>query len=170
MLDIEIAKLRKDLRAVVARGADEPAAVRARLRDALEREAMALLPALSALGDRFDPEALHEQRRRVRRLRYAAEVGEALRGGEAKGGGRPFKKLQTALGRIHDHALFSAWLARLVDTAGAKGETAVRAEAEALRARVDEAARALHREMLANRPKEMVRRALESLGSSRSAA
>src|SRR6185503_16539414 len=80
LLDLEIARLRRDLRAVVARKGDGLFLVLRRLaetRDVLAQEALDLM---DGLGTRFDPVALHRLRRGLRRLRYVAEVAEALKG------------------------------------------------------------------------------------------
>lgn len=64
---------------------------------------------LEALGRRYDPERLHELRRRVRSLRYAVEIlAEVDSAAEARV--IQLKPLQSALGDIQDRIVLSRWL------------------------------------------------------------
>src|SRR4029453_9459469 len=111
LMDIEIAGVRRDLRRVVARGAEGVFAVMARLRDNRDAEGAALLAGFDEIGDRYDPIALHALRRAPRRLRYAAEVSDALRGDESEAPAL-LKSLQDAIGTLHDNHVLVTWLER----------------------------------------------------------
>ena len=67
----------------------------ARARALREKEGAELLRGFSQVGERYRPDALHALRRRVRRLRYAAEVEDVVRGDDVAGPGA----LEAAAGR-----------------------------------------------------------------------
>jgi CHAD domain-containing protein len=162
LLDLEIARLRRDLR-VLTRRADEFFSVSRRLREMRVAEGSALLAAVAALGDRFDPTELHRVRRQVRRLRYAADLSAALKGQNASAGGE-FRGLQDELGALHDASVLSDWFARQAAGSAARGDAAVAREARALHALFREAAQAHHRAFLALPPGEVISRALAAMG------
>jgi CHAD domain-containing protein len=168
MLDLEIARLRRDLR-VLARRSDGFFAVLRRIREMRDDTGRETLALVVALGDRFDPPELHRLRRRVRRLRYAAELSGALKG-QLPPAAAEFRSLQDELGALHDHHVLSEWCARQAASCGARGETAVARTASALRAVFLEASRARHRAYLAVSPADVVTRALAAMGQSRPAA
>ena len=80
-----------------------------RARALREEQGAALLRGFSQVGERFEPEALHALRRRARRLRYAAEIEDAVRGDETRAPAL-WKRLQDAIGVIHDHHVLASWL------------------------------------------------------------
>ena len=169
LLDLEIARLRRDLR-VLTRSADGFFAVSRRLREARAAVGTALLATVAALGDRFEPAELHRVRRQVRRLRYAGEVSAALRGQPAPAGGE-VRTLQDQLGGLHDSYVLSAWFARQAASCAARGDAAIAREAKAMHALFLMAAQAQHREFLALQPSELISRALAAMsGQSRPAA
>jgi CHAD domain-containing protein len=156
---------------VIGRGLEDGATVRERVRALREAEGPALVEDIEAMALHFDPEALHGVRRRARRLRYVAEVADALASGEDESpSGRPWKKLQTPLGHIHDHVLLAAWLARAEESARERNDRVLAAEAAAQRAWAEGTARRIRDELVAARPREIVHHALEALGASRTAA
>ena len=108
VLDLDIDGLRRDLRRLLQGGASESATVLARARAVREEEGAELLRGFSQLGERYRPEALHALRRRARRLRYAAEVEDVVRGDESRA---PvlWKRLQDGIGVIHDHHVLASW-------------------------------------------------------------
>ena len=55
------------------------------------------------------PEALHALRRRARRLRYAAEIEDTVRGDDTRAPSL-WKRLQDSIGVIHDHHVLASWL------------------------------------------------------------
>jgi CHAD domain-containing protein len=141
------------------------------VRELRDREAPALLEGIEAMGRRFDAEGLHEVRRRARRLRYVAEVADALRTGEEEvPSGRPWKRLQNPLGQIHDHVLLADWLRRTEGSARERDDRELAAEAGAQRAWAEATAHRIHDELTAARPREVVLHALEAMGTSRPAA
>ena len=169
LLDIEIARLRRDLRRVLAHGGEGFFAVSRRIRDLRDMEGAEALAIIAGLGDRFDPVELHRLRRRIRRLRYAAELSAALKGQPAPAADE-FRALQDRLGSLHDTYVLSEWFARQALSAGVRGQVATAAEATAQRDHFLEASRRQHREFLALPPAEAVARALATMGQSRPAA
>jgi CHAD domain-containing protein len=170
LMDLEIARLRRDLRRLVARGAEDAFSVRVRMRDLRDEEGRAVLKGFESLRTRFDPEALHALRRRSRRLRYAAEFGDTLRSGADSKAPALWKRLQERIGQLHDHHVLASWLLTQAEIAEKRGETAL---ATAARGQSDWAttmAVSLHRELLAAHPIEIATQALEAMGRARTAA
>jgi CHAD domain-containing protein len=171
LLDLEIARLRRDLRKLLARKADGLFAILGRIRATREEEGQGLLEGFRGLGDRYDPEALHALRRQARRLRYTAEVHDAL-----KGGGGPsdapalFKLLQEQIGALHDVHVLARWLEAQARAATERGQTAETEAAGALQAAFEGKARELHRTLLEAEPSAIALRALLALGRRRSVA
>jgi CHAD domain-containing protein len=169
LLDIEIARLRRDLRTILKRGSEDLFTVLGRLRETRDTLGGALLEGLAAVGQRFDPVGLHRARRQARRLRYAAEVGDTLRG-QASGATDLLKELQERIGAIHDHHVLAGWLAQVAHRAGARSQSALAAEAAALGEWFEEQSRAYHRALLERDPASLVTQALEAMGRARTAA
>jgi CHAD domain-containing protein len=171
LMDLEIARLRRDLRAVLGRGAEDLFSVRVRLRDLRDQEGDALLKGFETLSTRFDPEALHALRRRARKLRYAAELGDVVRGGAVESKAPAlFKTLQERIGRLHDYHVLGGWLGAQAASADQKEEPALAAAARAQSTWAKTAAGTLHRQLLEARPIEITTQALEAMGRARSAA
>lgn len=169
LLDIEIARLRRDLRKILTRKGEVLFTVVLRLRDAREARGARVLEALAALGDRYDPVALHDLRKRLRKLRYAAEVAEAVMD-QATPAPALFKELQEQLGRIRDRFVIAEWLGRQAAAARARGQDALAATAAELEGFFLEASRAEHRAFLDHSPAERVREGLLVMGPTRSSA
>lgn len=169
LLDVEIARLRRDLRTVVKSGAEDVFTVLSRLRDTRDGLGGTILGELAAIGDRFDPEALHRARRQARRLRYAAEVNDVIRG-QASGATDLLKDLQERIGAIHDRHVLARWLAEVTARAERRGPADIAVEGRALAVSFDDASRAKHRALLARNPVEVVNEALQALGQARTAA
>ena len=125
VLDLDIDGLRRNLRRLVQGGAAEPATVLARARAVREKEGAELLRGFSQLGERYRPEALHALRRRARRLRYAAEVEDVVRGDESRASVL-WKRLQDGIGVIHDHHVLASWFEEQARAAEARGDTLAR--------------------------------------------
>jgi CHAD domain-containing protein len=168
LLDLEIARLRRDLRVLAGRG-DGFFAVLRRLRETRDVEGAAALAVVAAIADGFDPVELHRLRRLLRRLRYAAEVSAALKG-QAAPAAVELRGLQDQLGAIHDSYVLSGWFGRQAASSAARGDAAVAQGAAALRDLFLEAAHAHHRAFLALPPAEVISRALAAMGQSRPAA
>jgi CHAD domain-containing protein len=169
LMDLEIARLRQDLRTIVSRRAEDVFTVLSRLREARDFQGQILLAGFEELGDRFDPVGLHRLRRRARRLRYVAELGDLLRGEESEAPAL-WKSLQDEIGLIHDHQVLAAWLGGQARAAAARGQEALAALARGEQAAVLDIGSALHRTLLGRRPAEVVTRALEAMGRPRVAA
>ena len=90
-MDLEIARLRRDLRRVLSRKGSDLFGVLGRLRTSRDQRGDALLAGFAELGDRYDPEALHALRRQARRLRYMSEVHDLLVRDEPSEAGALFK-------------------------------------------------------------------------------
>jgi CHAD domain-containing protein len=168
LLDLEIARLRRDLR-VLARRGDGVFAVLRRIRELRDGHGTETLALIAALGKRFDPTSLHRLRRQVRRLRYAAELSGALKG-QAAAAATDFRALQDELGALHDTYVLSEWFRRQAESCRMRGDTAVAKAAAARHEGFLEASRAHHQAFLALPPAEVVARALAAMGQSRPAA
>jgi triphosphatase len=169
LLDLEIARLRRDLRALVARRAERLFTVMLRLGQTQGTEGGALMATFETLGTRFDPEALHRLRIRARRLRYAAELHLELSRRRAEGP-EMLKGLQEQLGTIRDFYLVAAWFAVQARTATERGLTALAAEAHRHEVHFMQQSRAKHRELLEADPVARLTEALKSMGQQRPAA
>jgi len=169
MLDIEIAGLRRDLRAIVKGGSADDFTVLGRLRETRNALGRVLVRGLEALGSDFDPKALHRLRRQARRLRYAAEVSDAL-AGQGSDSPAALKDLQDRLGRIQDNQVVGGWFSGAAVAARARGQAAVATEAGSLAEWFDEQSRGHHRDLLEGDPVHVVTRALEAMNRARTAA
>ncbi len=166
VLDLDIDGLRRSLRRLLRRGAAGAPIVLARVRALREAEAAELLRGFSQVGDRYLPEALHALRRRVRRLRYAAEVEDVVRGEESRA---PvlLKRLQDGIGVIHDHHVLARWFDEQARLAAARDSALlVRAARRERRAFIG-LARLLHRALLEAKPADLALRALQAMARGR---
>lgn len=168
LLDLEIARLRRDLR-VLARHGDGVFAVLRRIRELRDEKGAETLALIAALDDRFDAGELHRLRRQVRRLRYAAELSGAVKG-QAAAAAADFRSLQDELGALHDTYVLSEWFRRQAESCRMRGDNAVGQAATAWHERFLEASRAHHQAFLALLPADVVARALAAMGQSRPAA
>jgi CHAD domain-containing protein len=159
ILDLDIDGLRRHLRRLRSRGTADSETVLSRTGSASEREGARVLEGLAAVGDRYDPEALHALRRRIRQLRYTAEVDEALRGREA-GASATWKKLQDAIGVLHDVHVLAEWMGKQANRASARGRTALAAAATAERQAFEAEGRRLHRKLLEAGPADLAAQAM----------
>jgi CHAD domain-containing protein len=169
LMDIDIARVRRDLRRIVSWRAELVFTALLRLRDARDSRGSVILQAMDELGERFDAVALHRLRRRLRRLRYAAELAEKLTGQTTEAPAL-FRELQDQLGLVRDAYVLSSWLGRQAVAAGARGQTALAAAAREEEAFFLEESQQLHRGYLALSPAAKVRRGLEAMGATRTAA
>jgi CHAD domain-containing protein len=167
VLDLDIDGLRRSLRRLLRRGAADAPTVLARVRALREAEGAELLRGFSHVGERYLPEALHALRRRVRRLRYAAEVEDAVRGEESRA---PvlWKRLQDGIGVIHDHHVLAGWFDEQARQAEARHDALlVRAARRERRALIGLAV-LLHRALLEAKPADLALRALQAMARGRS--
>jgi CHAD domain-containing protein len=166
IMDLDIDGLRGDLRKLLTRGATDVATVLARVRAVREEEGAALLRGFSHVGERYDPPALHALRRRARRLRYAAEVDDAMRG-DASRAPALWKKLQDGIGILHDQHMLAAWLEERARAATVAGRPALARAARAERRAFVAEGRRLHQALLATRPADLALRALQAMARGR---
>jgi CHAD domain-containing protein len=170
LLDLEIAGVRRDLRSVLARKADDLFTILGRVRSAREGEGQAILSGFSALGERYEPDELHALRRRIRRLRYTAEVADALLRDEPSEAPSLFKSLQEQIGGLHDVHVLARWLEAQAKTFVTRGRSVEAEAAMALQAVFDTRGHELHARFLEGRPAEQVARGLAAMGRARTAA
>jgi CHAD domain-containing protein len=169
LMDIDIARVRRDLRVVMSRRGDLVFTALLRLREARDLRGTAILEALDTLGDAFEPAALHRLRIRLRRLRYAAELAEKLTGQTTEAPGL-FRQLQDALGEVRDAFVVASWFGRQAAAAAGRGQVALAAAAREEEAFFLERSHEHHRAFLALSPAATVRHGLEAMGASRTAA
>jgi len=167
VLDLDIDGLRRNLRRLLRRGAADSATVLARVRALREAEGAELLRGFSHVGERYLPVALHALRRRVRRLRYAAEVEEVVRGEESRA---PvlWKRLQDGIGVIHDHHVLAGWFEEQARLAEARNNTLLARAARRERRALIGLGRLLHRALLEVKPADLALRALQAMARGRS--
>lgn len=167
ILDLDIDGLRRNLRRLQRAGAAEAPAALGRVRVLREEQGQALLRGWSQVGERYRPEALHALRRRVRRLRYAAEIEDAVRSDPTRAPAL-WKRLQDSIGLIHDHHVLASWLDEQARTAKARHDALLARAAERERRAFVGMARLLHRALLETKPADLALRALMAMARGRS--
>lgn len=167
VLDTDIDGLRGKLRRLLRRGATDSPTLFARVRVLREEEGAELLRGFSQVGERYWPEALHALRRRVRRLRYAAEVEDVVRGEESRA---PvlWKRLQDGIGVIHDHHVLAGWFEEQARLAEARDNELLARAARRERRALIGLGRLLHRALLEAKPADLALRALQAMARGRS--
>jgi CHAD domain-containing protein len=163
LLDLEIARLRRDLAALIARGGPPPAVVCERFTSLCEREGPNLYEGFTTLGAQLDAKALHGLRRRARRLRYAVEVFDQIRSFESAAT-KPWKTLQDLIGVIHDHHVLAEWFDKQAQADEKRGNSALAATATAEAAWARATMRGLHENFLTAQPAAIVAQGLAALG------
>jgi CHAD domain-containing protein len=169
LLDHDIAGLRKDLRAILARGPEDLFTVLARVRERRDVLGHEALEGFALLRGRFDPAGLHLIRRKARRLRYVAEVARAIRQPDLEAPAL-LRDLQEQLGAIHDKAVLAAWLGGQAARAEKQAHTALAAAAREMEGHFTERSQASHRACLAAGPDALLNRALDLMGRRRNVA
>jgi CHAD domain-containing protein len=167
VLDIDIDGLRRDLRLVLGRGAASSTTILARVRTLREEEGKELLRGFSRVGERHRPEELHALRRRIRRLRYAAEVEDSVRGEESRA---PvlWKRLQDGIGVLHDHHVLAGWFEEQARLAESRNNGLLARAARRERRALIGLGRLLHRALLETKPSDLALRALQAMARGRS--
>src|SRR5262249_59904130 len=112
LLDVDIARLRRDLRTILDCGTADILSALDRIEAMRDTLGGSILAGLERAQTSFEPETLHRVRRQARRLRYAAEVNDVLRGRSSEAPGL-LKDVQERIGALHDNHVLAAWLARL---------------------------------------------------------
>ena len=166
VMDLDIDGLRRDLRRVLQLGAADSTTVLARVLAFREKHGAALLRGFSQLGDRNRPAELHALRRRARRLRYAAEVEDAVRGDDSRA---PvlWKRLQDGIGALHDNHQLARWLDEQARAAERHGNAALARAARVERRFFLAEGRRLHAALVATRPADLALRALDAMARPR---
>jgi CHAD domain-containing protein len=167
VLDLDIDGLRRNLRRLQRAGPADSATVLSRVLAVREAEGARVLRGWSQVGERYRPLELHIIRRRARRLRYAAEVEDAVRDEDSRAPAL-WKRLQDGIGVLHDHHLLAQWLDEQARLAEARGVSAVARAARRERAHAVHEARRLHAILLETRPADLSLRALEAMARGRS--
>ncbi len=105
-------------------------------------------------------------RRRIRRLRYAAEVEDAVRGDDSRA---PvlWKRLQDGIGTLHDHHQLATWLDEQARAAEKNGNAALARAVRGERRFFLAEGRRLHAALVATRPADLALRALEAMARPR---
>ena len=109
LLDLDIARLRRDLRACAAYTGVDRDVILGRLAALQQSEETTIAQELSTNQRRPDTDALHGARRSARRLRYAAEIADLLQGTHS-GAPDTWRLRQNRLGEIQDRYVLAAWL------------------------------------------------------------
>jgi CHAD domain-containing protein len=169
LLDLEIAKLRRHLRRIAARGGERTLSVLVRARQRQEEERLAFLERAAAVSTRFDAEALHRLRIGARRLRYVAELLAELTQ-RPRPGSDVVRGLQDELGAVRDLYLVSLWFVQQATAAAGRHLENVAEEARRQAARFLRMSRARHRAFVASRPAERLDEAIRRMSENSPAA
>lgn len=169
LMDLEIAGVRRDLRAILKRGGNLLFSALSLVREACDAEGAWIQAELTRLGDVYEPESLHRQRIHVRRLRYAAEVADDLRAQKSEAPAR-LRDLQEMLGQIRDPFVLSSWLAKQAANAEARGQISLATEARFLSDAFAAKSRERHQQWLASDPAQAVSDALAAVAPGRTSA
>jgi CHAD domain-containing protein len=167
ILDLDIDGLRRNLRRVLRAGAADAPTVLARILELREAQGAALLRGFSQIGARYRPDELHALRRRVRRLRYAAELEDAVRDEDTRAPAL-WKRLQDSIGVLHDHHVLATWLDEQGRAAAARNNALLARAAQRERHAFLGVARLLHRALLETKPADLALRALMAMARGRS--
>jgi CHAD domain-containing protein len=166
LLDLDIDGLRLDLRRLLGQGPADSTTVLGRVVALREEEQAQILRAFSRIGERYLPEALHALRRRVRRLRYAAEVEDAVRGEDSRAASL-WKRLQDGIGVLHDHHVLAGWLEAQAQTAYARGNVLLARAARREKRFFVAEGRRLHKTLFETKPADLALRALQAMARGR---
>jgi CHAD domain-containing protein len=157
-LDVDIAGLRRSLRQLLAAGVADSAQAAERVRVLVARERERFVALMDRNAAAFDPDHLHELRRVARRLRYAADLYDALQGTPSEAP-RLFKRVQDDLGLIRDAYLLGRWIESQSLRSARRGESALSEAASAEAQRAWARARAHHARFLERASSDVVSRA-----------
>jgi CHAD domain-containing protein len=135
LLDLDVARLRRDVRACAASTRVGREVVTERLATLRHREEETIDREISPKPQRPRPEALHRARRSARRLRYATEIVDLL-DGTPSGATDRWRTMQNRLGEIQDRHVFRAWLELREHRATAQGDSTLAAACSRALARV----------------------------------
>jgi CHAD domain-containing protein len=167
ILDLDIRGLRRNLRRLLRAGAADAPSALGRVRTLRAEQGAALLRGWSQVGERYRPEALHALRRRVRRLRYAAEVEDAVRSEDTRAPAL-WERLQDSIGLIHDYHVLASWLDGQARAASARNNAPLAQAALRERRAFVGVGRLLHRALRETKPADLTLRALQAMARGRS--
>ncbi len=148
LLDLDVARLRRDLRALVSSTRVDRGILAERLAALRQREEEIVGRELAPGRARPRPDQLHKARRAARRLRYAAEI-EDLFDGVDSGAADRWRTMQTRLGEIQDRHVLDNWLSSRERRATARRDLALAGATARARSRVAKDAARRTREFLA---------------------
>lgn len=157
--DLALPHLRRDLERIAQRGTIDSFAVHANLKKREKEVGAAVLDTIEKLGDRYDPDALHQLRSRIRRLRYLAELRAGLSPRTAEAPKR-LRALQDLLGHLHDAHVLSTWLVKQERRSHRRGQKQLADQALRLRHFFLQMAQDHHHKFLATDPSASVREAI----------
>jgi len=126
LLDLDVARLRRDLRACAASTQVGREVVTQRLATLRHREEATIERELASTSRRPHAEALHRARRSARRLRHATELVDLLDGAPSGVADR-WRTMQDRLGEIQDRRVLGVWLELREHGATAQGDSALAA-------------------------------------------
>jgi CHAD domain-containing protein len=135
LLDLDVARLRRDLRACAAYTGVDLDIVVGRVAALQQREEATIAQELFTSPRRPDADALHGARRSARRLRYAAEIADLMHGTHS-GVPDTWRRMQNRLGEIQDRHVLAAWLESRRQRATAAGDAVLATAASRALARV----------------------------------
>ena len=150
LLDLELAHLRRDLRALVASTQVDRSVLTERIHALRLREEEVIGRELANGRAWPKPEQLHSARRAARRLRYTAELEQLFGGVDADAADR-WRKMQTRLGEIQDRHVLGDWLSFRERRAAARGDLELATAARRALSRVKRDAARRTREFVATR-------------------
>ncbi|MGH8562118.1 MAG: CHAD domain-containing protein [Nevskiales bacterium] len=158
LLGTDIYRLRTALRVMLGRCVPREEAL-ARITPLCNAEREILHAELPEQGQRFEPVKLHGLRRRLRRLRYAAEFQDQMMDRKT-GAAAMFRRMQTQLGQMHDHWVLAQWLQAQGESSMQRGQPQLALAARRLRLHVLKSAHERHREWLEENPAQQLESAL----------
>lgn len=151
--DVDIAAVLARVQALSARGharVQHPPLDRVEIRRRMQSRAARLQRTIDSAGALYAPEALHEVRIAVKKLRYSLELGRAARIIGAARAATRLRTFQDLLGEWHDWQVFSAHAARVQASMALDDEHLE--DFTTLATRVEDRCRALHAEFMTARP------------------
>jgi len=152
---LDIAGILAQVRTLSVQGASRTAARevpldRLEIRRRMAARSARLERSVDRAGALYAPEALHDIRIGVKKLRYSLELGRAARVVGAARAATRLRRFQDLLGEWHDWQMLSAHASRVQGATPVDHEHL--ADFTALAARVEDRCRALHAEFMAARP------------------
>lgn len=149
LLDLDVALLRRDLRALAASARIDREEFSSRHEALVRREEATVAENLAAARAGGGSAALHGARRAARRLRYATELAALIGRADADAVDR-WRKTQAQLGKIQDRRVLEEWLSSRARLATGRGDRVLAGAASRALTRVRKEATRLSREFLSS--------------------